>query len=63
MDTNRPYGSGSSVQELFRQRMEAQCGQIERYRLAVKRHEGRCLSSDEAAREWIERFAEAFAQS
>jgi hypothetical protein len=40
--------------------MEDQCGLIERYRLEVKRKEGRCLSTDEAAREWIERFAEAF---
>ncbi len=40
--------------------MEAQCHQIERYRLEVLRDEGRELSRDEAALEWIERYAEGF---
>jgi hypothetical protein len=40
--------------------MEAQCHQIERYRLDVLRNEGRELSRDEAALEWIERYAEGF---
>jgi hypothetical protein len=40
--------------------MEAQCCQILRYRRDVIRREGRELSPDEAALEWIERFAETF---
>ena len=42
--------------------MEHQCLQIERYRLAVLRNEGRHLSEDEAGLEWIGRHAEAFAR-
>jgi hypothetical protein len=40
--------------------MGVQCQQIERYRLEVMRNEGRLLSQDEAARQWIERYAEYF---
>lgn len=47
--------------EAFRLRMESQCHEIERYRLTQMRTEGRELSIDEAAREWIERFAAEFA--
>lgn len=47
-------------QDAFRARMEAQCIQIERYRLAVLRNEGRQLSRDEAGLEWVERYAETF---
>jgi hypothetical protein len=46
----------------FMGRMEAQCCQIRRYRRDVIRNEGRQLSQDEAALEWIERYAESFAQ-
>lgn len=49
-----------SGQELFRLRMESQCYQIKRYRLKVMRESGRLLSVDEAALEWIERFAATF---
>ena len=42
--------------------MKAQCHQIERYRLDVLHKEGRELSRDEAALEWIERYAESFDQ-
>jgi hypothetical protein len=45
---------------MFRLRMESQCHQIRRYRLQVLRESGRLLSSDEAALEWIERFAATF---
>ena len=50
----------SVVQNAFRARMEAQCGQIEKYRLTVLRDEGRRLSRDEAAMEWIERYAATY---
>ncbi len=49
-----------SDEEIFRLRMESQCRQIKRYRLKVLRESGRLLSSDEAAVEWIERFAATF---
>ncbi len=43
--------------EAFLARMQAQCEQIEAYRLDVIRREGRVLSLDQAAREWIARYA------
>jgi len=46
----------------FQQRMETQCSQIRRYRRDIIRKEGRVLSDDEAALEWIERYAEGFAR-
>jgi hypothetical protein len=51
---------GTRTQEAFQARMGVQCQQIERYRLEVMRNEGRLLSQDEAARQWIERYAEYF---
>ncbi|MFK8046999.1 MAG: hypothetical protein AB8B81_01065 [Halioglobus sp.] len=51
----------TSAQDAFRERMEAQCFQVERYRMALLINEGRRLTPDEAAMEWISRFAEAFA--
>ena len=51
-------GAETATQADFLARMEAQCHQIERYRLEVLRDEGRELSRDEAALEWIERYAE-----
>ena len=51
---------GHYSQERFRKRMEAQCCQIEQYRVDIKRSEGRSLSLNEAALEWIERYANAF---
>ena len=47
-------------QEAFRLRMEEQCVQIQQYRQAMLRERGHLLSSDEAALEWIERYAAAF---
>lgn len=44
----------------FLERMEAQCCQIRRYQREVIRKEGRELSPDEAALEWIERYADTF---
>lgn len=46
--------------DAFRIRMVEQVCQIERYRLSVLGCEGRELTTDEAAREWIERFAGQF---
>ncbi len=45
---------------LFRLRMVEQICHIEHYRRTVQESQGRALSSQEAALEWIERFAEAF---
>jgi len=46
--------------DAFKQRMERQCDAIERYRRAELRR-GRALTMDEAALEWIERYAAVFA--
>ena len=43
--------------------MVAQICQIEDYKRGVAQHEGRALSSEEAAREWIGTYAEEFAES
>ncbi|MDX1733967.1 MAG: hypothetical protein R3228_06365 [Halioglobus sp.] len=42
--------------------MESQCLEIERYRLAQLRDSGRHLTPDEAALEWVARFAADFAR-
>ena len=47
----------------FLQRMQAQCERIRCYRDQVLREQGRALSYDEAAMEWIERYAEGFARN
>ena len=49
-----------SSEEAFRLRMESQCCRIREYRLAILREDGRLLSPDEAALEWIERYAATF---
>ena len=49
-----------SPQDRFSARMVEQLCYIEDYRQQVMREEGRQLSSEEAANEWIERFAEHF---
>ena len=49
-----------SSQDRFSARMVEQLCYIEDYRQQVAREEGRQLSSEEAANEWIERFAEQF---
>lgn len=41
--------------------MEDQCQQVERYRQMVMQSEGRQLSPDEAALEWIEHYAKEYA--
>ncbi len=47
-------------QDAFRLRMEGQCLQIKEFRRAMLRECGRLLSPDEAALEWIERYAATF---
>lgn len=42
--------------------MEEQCRQIRRYRLQVMQAEHRWLTVEEAAREWIERYARDYAR-
>jgi hypothetical protein len=46
--------------EAFRSRMQNQCRQIGHYRQAVLKETGRLLTPDEAALEWIERYAATF---
>ena len=50
----------ASQQDRFTARMVEQLAYIEEYRLQVEREEGRQLSAEQAAREWIERFAGRF---
>jgi hypothetical protein len=67
-ETNSPGSSsqgenrGDVSGDRFLGRMEAQCDRIRQYRDDVLRKEGRTLSYDEAALEWIERYAEVFAR-
>jgi hypothetical protein len=49
--------------EAFKARMVAQFCQIEDYRRDIHDSEGRNLTSEEAAKEWIVRFAGEFAES
>ena len=49
--------------EAFKARMVAQFCQIEDYRRDINHSEGRRLSSEEAAREWIVQYAEEFAET
>lgn len=53
---------GRESPDEFLARMESQCFQIDRYRWQVRCNEGRILSEDEAAREWIQRYAADFAR-
>ncbi|MES2886756.1 MAG: PilZ domain-containing protein [Pseudomonadota bacterium] len=48
------------AEDAFRARMVEQVCHIEDYRQSVHRLEGRCLSAEEAASEWIAQFAEDF---
>ena len=52
--------SSVSAQDAFRLRMLNQIRQIGRYREDVLRETGRLLTPDEAALEWIERYAATF---
>jgi len=46
--------------DLFRARMVEQICHIEQYRRTMRDSEGRAMSSQEAALEWIARYADAF---
>ena len=50
----------TGTQSAFQSRMEAQCKQIDQYRLRVIQGEGRDLSQDQAALEWIDLYADSF---
>lgn len=56
------YDDSESIGIRFARRMEDQCQQVERYRQKVMQCEGRQLSPDEAALEWIEYYAKAYAE-
>ena len=49
-----------SSKEVFRLRMIEQICHIEHYRKEVEKREGRNLSTDEAAKEWISKYAGDF---
>ena len=48
--------------DAFRLRMQNQCHRIGQYRQMVLKKTGRLLTPDEAAQEWIERYAATFDQ-
>jgi len=50
----------TGTQSAFQSRMEDQCKQIDQYRLRVMQGEGRQLSQDQAALEWIALYADSF---
>jgi len=62
-DTARLYEVGVAFerpQARFAIRMVEQLCYIEEYRVGVERDEGRTLTREQAAAEWVERFADAF---
>jgi hypothetical protein len=62
-EVGRGYEVGvafDSAQERFSVRMVEQLCYVEDYRTQVEREQGRTLSSEQAAAEWVERFAEDF---
>ena len=50
----------ASTEAVFRARMLEQVRQIRRYRKKILKDTGRLMSLDEAAIEWIERYASSF---
>ena len=53
-------GFMTSEQKMFLLRMVEQLCHIEHYRNEIARIEGRDLSSEEAAKEWIKKHADSF---
>jgi len=49
-------------EDAFKARMSDQCREIRNYRNSVLLTEGRWISLDEAAAEWIARFAASYAR-
>jgi hypothetical protein len=52
-----------SKSEAFRMRMVEQICHIEVYRKAMYANQGRCLSHEEAAAEWIARYSKDFPEA
>ena len=52
-----------SAQQLFSAKMAEQLAQIEQYRLQLQHSEGRTLSNEQAAIEWIGLYAKDFSDS
>jgi hypothetical protein len=50
----------SDLEEAFRVRMVEQLLHIESYRREIEQREGRELTTEEAARDWISRYASSF---
>lgn len=50
----------TDTEEAFKARMVQQVCQVERYRKRVFEQEGRLLDAEQAAAEWIEKYAENF---
>ena len=61
--TEQHSESATGEQENFVVRMEAQLSRIDEYREEIERTEGRHLSVDDAALEWIVRYAKGFTLS
>lgn len=59
-DGIRHYEENSVAQNMFRLRMQQQVSLIDAYRRRVIREEGRNLSRNQAALEWIERHAATY---
>lgn len=57
-----PLFAECDTEDAFKARMTDQCREIRNYRNSVLLTEGRWLSLDEAAAEWIARFAAAYAR-
>lgn len=52
-----------NAQQLFSAKMAEQLAQIEQYRLHLQHNEGRTLSNEQAAIEWIGLYAKDFSES
>lgn len=64
-DTPPAYEVGIEfgAQDVFKTKMVEQLCQIEQYRQRILTDEGRTLDSEQAAQEWIERYAKEFSES
>ena len=59
-DSEHKIEHHSADEEIFYARMRAQCEEIEAYRLHVMHSESRKITLEEAAKEWIARYAKSF---
>lgn len=59
-DVGVEFISAATDKDKFRIRMLEQICHIETYKHEVKESQGRCLSGEEAALEWISKFADKF---